>query len=236
MMVEVTVRKITREKLTNAIAVSVSIAEVLRKLEMSVSTGNYRSFHKFVKQFSINTTHLLGKSHSLGKNNYGKITIPLEEILIENSSCLGIAHLKKRLIREQLLQYKCYECDISSWRNNKLSLQLDHINGIHNDHRIENLRLLCPNCHSQTSTFCGKNKSKFDRSALLCACGKKKHKSSKKCKKCDAQNREKIVWPAHEKLLFMIENQGYSKTAKELNITRTAIVNRLERYNTLSGI
>ena len=71
---------------------------------------------------------------------------------------MNIARLKIRLVKEKRLEYKCALCGISEWQGQPLSLQLDHINGKHNDHRIENLRFLCPNCHSQTETYAGKNK------------------------------------------------------------------------------
>ena len=82
----------------------------------------------------------------------------LDEILVENSSYANISRLKIRLVKENRLEYKCAFCGISEWMGKPLSLQLDHINGKNNDHRIENLRFLCPNCHSQTETYAGKNK------------------------------------------------------------------------------
>ena len=84
----------------------------------------------------------------------------LDEILIENSTYANIARLKERLVREGRLEYKCIKCGISEWMGLPLSLHLDHKNGRNNDHRIENLRFLCPNCHSQTDTYAGKNKNK----------------------------------------------------------------------------
>jgi 5-methylcytosine-specific restriction endonuclease McrA len=68
------------------------------------------------------------------------------------------ASVRKRIIQENLIPYKCDECKISEWNGQKLSLHLDHINGINGDNRIENLRFLCPNCHSLTSTYAGRNK------------------------------------------------------------------------------
>jgi 5-methylcytosine-specific restriction endonuclease McrA len=68
------------------------------------------------------------------------------------------ASVRKRIIKENLLPYKCNECRISEWKGKKLSLHLDHINGVNGDNRIENLRFLCPNCHSLTETYTGKNK------------------------------------------------------------------------------
>lgn len=89
--------------------------------------------------------------------------IPLSEILVEDSAYTNITRLKIRLLREGLLEPKCYavDCGLTEWKGKPISLQLDHINGDNLDHRIENLRLLCPNCHSQTDTFAGKNKRKL---------------------------------------------------------------------------
>lgn len=106
------------------------------------------------------------KELNLSIEHFGKLTrqsctarYSLEEILVENSSYTNINRLKQRLINEGKLEYQCALCgNIGEWNGELLILQLDHINGINNDHRIENLRFLCPNCHSQTNNFSGKNK------------------------------------------------------------------------------
>jgi len=151
------IKKMTEEKLRVAIKNSISIAEVLKQMEMSVTTANYRSFHKAVKTYNLDTKHFLGQAHLKGES-HAHLIKSLKTILVENSDYLSIAWLKKRLLDKQLLVYKCYECGLNTWQDKAISLQLDHINGVHNDHRIENLRLLCPNCHSQTPNFAGRNK------------------------------------------------------------------------------
>ena len=79
--------------------------------------------------------------------------------MVENSTYQNTTKLKERIIREGIIPYECALCgNKGEWNGKKLVLQLDHINGKHFDHRKENLRFLCPNCHSQTETFSGKNK------------------------------------------------------------------------------
>jgi hypothetical protein len=84
--------------------------------------------------------------------------IPLDEILRGEHPYFQTYKLNKKLIKAGIFESKCAECGISEWKNKPLRMQLDHINGCSNDHRLENLRFLCANCHSQTDTFCGKNK------------------------------------------------------------------------------
>src|SRR6185436_4248661 len=86
--------------------------------------------------------------------------MPLESVLVEESS-FNRSGLKKKLFKYNLLKNECYICgQLPIWNNKPLALQLDHINGVSNDNRLENLRILCPHCHSQTESFAGKNKNK----------------------------------------------------------------------------
>jgi len=88
----------------------------------------------------------------------GKQIVPNSEMLVENSKYSNLA-VRKRIADGNLIDYKCQRCGIDSWNGESITLELDHINGQNNDHRIENLRFLCPNCHSQTETYKGKNKN-----------------------------------------------------------------------------
>lgn len=72
-------------------------------------------------------------------------------------------NVKMRLLRAGLLKNECSDCGLTEWCGKRLSMHIDHINGIHNDHRLENLRMLCPNCHSQTDTYGGKNRRRGRR-------------------------------------------------------------------------
>lgn len=83
-----------------------------------------------------------------------------EDVFVENST-YARHNIKKRLIKQKLIEYKCSLCPNEGFHNEKpLVLQLDHVNGINNDNRLENLRFLCPNCHSQQETFAAKNRKR----------------------------------------------------------------------------
>lgn len=80
----------------------------------------------------------------------------LNEYLIDGSE-IGSTYLKRWCLKFELLRNECYECEITEWRGQPAPLELDHVNGIKTDNRLENLRILCANCHSQTPTFRWKN-------------------------------------------------------------------------------
>ena len=98
----------------------------------------------------------LGLEFKNGGTNHAQIS--MHEILAGKHGYYPRHKLKKRIIKENILEYTCAECSNNTWRGKPISLHLDHINGIPTDHRLENLRFMCPNCHSQTVTYCGKNK------------------------------------------------------------------------------
>ena len=137
---------------------SFSVSQVLKKCGLKPRGGNYRIFYNRAKKLNADTSHFIGQGHLKGKKNKYVNEIPIEEAFVENGS-LNSFRLSKKIQKYNLLEYKCAACDIKGeWNGQPISLHLDHINGINNDNRLENLRFLCPNCHSQTSTYCGKNK------------------------------------------------------------------------------
>lgn len=134
---------------------STCYSDILRYFSLSTSGESSRKVLKQrITELSCSVTHFV-RYKLPSKESITKYT--LSDILIEKSPYQNRARLKSRLLSENILTYKCAICGISDWLGNKISLQLDHINGINNDNRISNLRLLCPNCHSQTDTYAGKN-------------------------------------------------------------------------------
>ena len=156
-------KKYTKEWLEQLCKESYSYAEVLRKAGRKQGGGTQETLKKWIQFYQIDISHFKGQSWSKGLtleiDNRIKTTerYDIKDIFVENS-IYSRAVAKSYIIRHNLLPYKCAICgNDGHWLNNILKLQLDHINGINNDHRIENLRFLCPNCHSQTITFAGKN-------------------------------------------------------------------------------
>ena len=153
-------RRYTDEEFIEAVKTSYSVRQTLIKLGLKGTGGNYYHFHTLVKRLNVCTKHFTGKGHLKGKTHSWAPTRPLEEILVENSTYTNRYKLKQRLLKANVLKYNCVECGITEWNNQPIALHLDHINGISDDHRLENLRLLCPNCHSQTDTYAGKSKGR----------------------------------------------------------------------------
>jgi hypothetical protein len=139
----------------DAVKTSNSIREALIKLNLKAAGGNYQCFHKRIKELNISIDHFTDpKVWNKGKKFGPKRS--LEHYL--NGVPIQSHKLKLRLISEGIKEHKCEECGINEWRGQPTPIELDHINGDHHDNRLENLRLLCPNCHAQTETYRGKNK------------------------------------------------------------------------------
>lgn len=134
---------------------SKSYSDCVRELGYSTNGRYPRDLIKArCQELGISTEHFTKTGGGL------RIPKDLEDILVEDSSYKNMGRLKTRLIRNGLIEYKCAICgNIGEWMGKELVLQIDHINGVHTDNRLENLRLLCPNCHSQTDTF-GTRKSR----------------------------------------------------------------------------
>lgn len=133
-------------------------SEVLFKLGLSTkgNSWGYGLLKRRMEELGLSGHDFLGRSGLKTTNREQRI--PKEKLLSINSK--HARNIVRRLIlKEHLLEYKCAICGISTWNDKTLSLELDHINGINNDNRLENLRFLCPNCHSQTSTYGSRNSS-----------------------------------------------------------------------------
>lgn len=141
------------------VAESKSYASVLRAFGFAVTGSGMRSIRKRCHEEGVSVTHIpIGLNSNRGRE-FQKTATPLSEILVESCS-YDRGNLKRRLLKEGLLKNECGNCGQQSmWNGKALVMVLDHINGIRDDNRLWNLRLLCPNCNSQTKTFSGRNRN-----------------------------------------------------------------------------
>jgi 5-methylcytosine-specific restriction endonuclease McrA len=136
-----------------------SFKEVVERLGYSSNgSGGYTHVKNLLNRRNIEIPkYYIPIEKKLGGHKPEKM--PLSKIMVENSTYMSISRLKKRLVDEGIMEYKCTKCgNTGDWMGENLVLQLEHKNGINNDHRKENLEFLCPNCHSQSKTFARRNR------------------------------------------------------------------------------
>lgn len=151
----------TKEDMLVAVKSSNTIKEALQHLKVRAASGNYKVFLQRCKKWDVDISHFLNSSEVAKRNWENKKfkKIPLEEVLVQNSS-YDRSHLKERLYKEGLKKPICEMegCGQGEiWLGKKISLILDHINGVWNDNRIENLRIVCPMCNAALPTHAGRN-------------------------------------------------------------------------------
>ena len=130
-----------------------SIREVIKRLGLIPAGGNYQQVQKYIKQLELDTSHFLGQAIHRGRNFGPKR--PLSDYL-EKGVPIQSHKLKLRLIADGVFEHKCANCGITEWNGLPTPLELEHKDGNHHNNSLNNLELLCPNCHAQTDTYRGK--------------------------------------------------------------------------------
>ena len=218
-----TEEKYPKEKLEDAVIKSTSYNSVLTNLGISVAGGIYYHIKNKIKKFEIDTSHFCntGGRYTPGNLNH-KNKRTANEILTNNKKRRENSKRLTRALKELGVEYKCEKCGLEGlWKNERLVLAVDHKNGDWSDCRPDNVRFLCPNCHSQTETFCGRGRKK------KCKCGTRISSKSIHCRKCNAPNQSKhlrkIERPNYEQLVKEIKELGYEGVGRKYKVTGNSI-------------
>jgi Zn finger protein HypA/HybF involved in hydrogenase expression len=219
------------KELVIAVAKSKNITDVLRSIGLRAAGGNFKTIHRYIKDLKIDTSHFETTSER-GKRIGLVRKKDIRFYLVENNHTVNSASLKERLFEEGLKKRECEECGQGeTWRGKRMSLILDHKNGIHSDYRLENLRIACPNCNSTFPTHCGKNKAK--RKCVDCSI-KITHKG-KYCRGCyqkyNTGGGNKIPErPSYQELKLKVEQYGYCAVGRMYGVSDNAIRKWIRKY------
>ena len=142
--------KYSKDVLSDIISNSISKRECLIKLNLKPYGGNYRILNRYIEMFKLDTSHFLGQGWN--KNNSPADIKPIEKYF-NNEIPITSYKLKNRILKEKIKNYKCEICGLEKWNNQKIPLELHHINGNNKDNSLNNLQLLCPNCHALTDNY-----------------------------------------------------------------------------------
>lgn len=145
------------EDVKKAVEQSKSTANVLRLLGLRPVGGNYKTISRIISENSIDTSHFTGKGWNVGLKFKPFKAIDNSEVFVENSNYKCSWRLRERYKKLKAIDH-CELCGIKEWLNKPIALEIHHKNGINTDNRLENLIILCPNCHAQTDNYRGKAK------------------------------------------------------------------------------
>lgn len=236
-------------------------SDMLRKLGIPIAGGNLNTITRTAHVLGLTTDHLdrawpvriENPARKIASSSTAFTKESFLNTLAKNNYIANTHKIKLNLYRFEIKEAKCEDCDLIEWRGKPAPLALDHIDGDRSNNSLENLRILCYNCHGQTDTFSGKKNrdeakiaikkelaiakakelarnKEILSSKLLCSCGNKKSKESNTCNNCRIANEAIKVanrYPSISELVKMLEQSNYVKVAKEIGVSDNALKKHL---------
>lgn len=223
--------KYTEEQFRNAVAISLSIADVCRNLGLASVGGNYRTIHSKISKYGVDSSHFTGQGWNSG-DNYRPVLPPkpMDEILVLSDNPMKSYNLRSRLLTSGIKEARCELCGRYKWRGDVIPLELHHINGDYHDNRLINLLIVCPNCHAQTDNYRGRKSKKGRRVAknrkvnLCIDCGGPIGRKSTRCPSCYRISSRKVRdRPPVEVLIREVSELGYCAVGRKYGVSDVAI-------------
>ncbi len=216
--------RFTEEDLREAVTVSLSLTETLRNLGYCHTGGNPSTIKKYIAKWGIDTSHF--NPDFFRHRGLRTAPRPLDEVLVKRST-YSRANLKRRLYDEGLKQRECEICgQDESWQGNKISLILDHVNGTRDDNRLENLRIVCPNCAATLSTHCGRALKRPPVHSICPCCEIEFLRRQARQRYCSRSCGQTAAWTAGRTRTRKVDRPPYEQLMAEIEATSYLAVGR----------
>lgn len=223
-------KKISKDEAIEIVKRCFSIADFCREVGWVPRGDNYKIFHKYVKEYNLDTSHFNGIKSNIGNRLNKSKEMSFEEY--SKNEYARSSTLVKKLIKENLKEWRCECCKNTEWLGEKIPLELHHNDGNHFNNSLENLTLLCPNCHAKTDNYRGKKmKKNVERKCGECGREISRWSRSGLCADCAHKKTRKVEPPLKEELTALLETESISGIARKFGVSFPTVKKWVKKYD-----